>query len=115
MIWKVVSTNVNTPKNVMSPVAREIQKLRERGSADSEIVDHLLDKDGLKKGATPKNNVKEIALRSQDKGDIPWGMSWSTGFVKSHDKLNMIYFHLQKTHGHQTRQGADLLLRCCHP
>ena len=55
----------------MSPVAREIQKLRERGSADSEIVDHLLDKDGLKKGATPKNNVKEIDLRSQDKGDIP--------------------------------------------
>ena len=29
--------------------------------------------------------------------------------VKSHDKLNTLYFHLQKIYGHQTRQGAVLL------
>ena len=35
------STNVNTPKKVTLPVAKEIQKLRERGSSDLEIVAHF--------------------------------------------------------------------------
>ena len=26
----------------------------------------------------------------------------------SRDKLNTLYFHMKKTHRHQTRQGADL-------
>lgn len=29
-------------------------------------------------------------------------------FLKSSDILNTLYLHLQKTSGHQTRQGADL-------
>ena len=32
----------------------------------------------------------------------------SPGFVRSRDKLNIIYLHLQNTHGYQTRQSADL-------
>ena len=32
-----------------------------------------------------------------------WG-----GQVRSRNKLNTLYVHLQKTHGHQTMQGADL-------
>ena len=32
-----------------------------------------------------------------------WG-----GHVRSRDKLNTLYLHLQKTHEHQIRQGADL-------
>ena len=34
---------------------------------------------------------------------LQWG-----GLVRLRDKLNTLYFHLQKTHGHQTRLGADL-------
>ena len=45
-------TNVNTPKNVTSPVAKEIQKRR------------------LTKPATPKNSVKETRVR-RDEDDIP--------------------------------------------
>ena len=30
------------------------------------------------------------------------------GLVRSHDKLNTLYLHLQKIHRHQTKQGADL-------
>ena len=33
------------------------------------------------------------------------------GHARSHDKLNTLYLHLLKTHGPQTRQGADLSLR----
>ena len=51
-------TNVHIPKKVTSPVAREIQKLRERGSSDLEFVDYILETDGLIKLATPKNSVK---------------------------------------------------------
>ena len=40
-------------------MAKEIQKLRKRGSSDSEIIHHLLDTDELTKSATPKNNVKK--------------------------------------------------------
>ena len=32
-----------------------------------------------------------------------WG-----GPGRSRDKLNPLYFHLQETHGHQTRHAADL-------
>ena len=32
-------------------------------------------------------------------------MNW---YVRSRDKLNTSYLHLQKTHEDQTRQGADL-------
>ena len=32
----------------------------------------------------------------------------SRGLMSSRDKLNMIYLHLQKAYGHQTRQGGDL-------
>ena len=28
--------------------------------------------------------------------------------MRSRDKLNALYLHLKKTHGHQTSQGADL-------
>lgn len=28
--------------------------------------------------------------------------------VKSHDELKALYFNLQKTYGHKTRQGGDL-------
>ena len=30
------------------------------------------------------------------------------GHVKSRDKLNTLYLHLQKTHNHQIKQGTDL-------
>ena len=29
------------------------------------------------------------------------------GLVKSHDKLNILYLHLQKTHANLTKQGAE--------
>ena len=32
----------------------------------------------------------------------------SPGFVRSREKLDTIYLHLQRTHGHQTRQAAGL-------
>ena len=51
--------NVNTPKKVTLPVAKEIRKLRKRESSDSEIIHRLLEADGLTKSAAPKNNVKE--------------------------------------------------------
>ena len=31
-----------------------------------------------------------------------------SGHVKSRDKFYTLYLHLQKTHGHQIKQGADL-------
>ena len=40
-------------------MAKEIRKLRKRGSSDSEIIHRLLEADGLTKSAAPKNNVKE--------------------------------------------------------
>ena len=30
--------------------------------------------------------------------------------MRSRDKLNLLWLHLQKFNGHQTRQGADLFL-----
>ena len=39
-------TNVNTHKKVTLSAAKEIQKVRERGSSDSEIVEHILEADG---------------------------------------------------------------------
>ena len=37
-----------------------------------------------------------------------WMLSQQGGHVRSRGKLNTLYIHLQKIHGHQTRQGADL-------
>ena len=51
--------NMNTPKKLTSLVPEEIQKLRKSRSSDSEIIEHLLDTDGLTKLASPKNNDKE--------------------------------------------------------
>ena len=55
----MATTNVKNLKKVISLVAREIQKLRERVFSSLEIVDHLLERDGLTKPTTPKNSVKE--------------------------------------------------------
>ena len=40
---------------------------------------------------------------------ISMAPQWS-GLVRSRDKLNTFYLHLQKTHGYQTREGANLPL-----
>ena len=50
-------TNVTTPKKVTFPVVKKIQKIRERGSSNLEIVDHLLQRDGLTKPITAKKSV----------------------------------------------------------
>ena len=48
-------------------------------------------------------------------GDILWRapthiFAWPWGWqVRSCNKLNTLYLHLQETHGHQTRQGVVLL------
>ena len=55
--------NINTPKKVKSPIAKEIQKLRKSGSSDSEIVEYLLDAAGLTKAATPKSKDQETGVR----------------------------------------------------
>ena len=55
--------NINTPKKVQSLIAKEIQELWKSGSSDSEIVDFLLDTNGLTKPATPKNKDKETGVR----------------------------------------------------
>ena len=34
-------------------------------------------------------------------------LQW-VGYVRSREKLNTLNLHLQRIHGHQTRQGADL-------
>ena len=52
--------HINTPKKVKSPIAKEIQKLRKSGSSDSEIIEYLLDTDGLTELVTPKSNEQEI-------------------------------------------------------
>ena len=46
-----------------SPTAKETQRLRNSGSSDSEIVDFLLDTDGLTKPAAPKNKNQETGVR----------------------------------------------------
>ena len=46
-----------------SPIAKEIQKLRKSGSSDSEIIEYLLDTDGLTKPVTPKSNEQEIRVK----------------------------------------------------
>ena len=60
--------NINTHKKVKSPIVKEIHKLRKSGSSDSEIVDFLLDTDGLTKPTTPKNKDYEtrVRLKRQD-------------------------------------------------
>ena len=55
--------NINTPKKVKSPVAMKIQKLRKKGSLDTEIIEHLLETDGLTKLATPKNRNQETSTK----------------------------------------------------
>ena len=55
--------NINTPKKVKSPVAMKIQKLRKKGSSDTEIIEHLLETDGLTKPATPKNKNQETSTK----------------------------------------------------
>ena len=51
--------HINTPKKVKSPTAKEIQKIRKSGPSDSEIVEYLLDTDGLTKLVTPKYKNKK--------------------------------------------------------
>ena len=46
-----------------SPIAKEIQKLRKSGSSDSEIVEFLLETDGLTKLASPKSKDQETGVR----------------------------------------------------
>ena len=46
-----------------SPIAKEIQKLRKSGSSDSEIIEYLLNTDGLTKPVTPKSNEQEIRVK----------------------------------------------------
>ena len=46
-----------------SPIAREIKKLAKSGSSDSEIIEHLLDTDGLTKPANPKSKDKENNIK----------------------------------------------------
>ena len=60
--------NINTSKKMKSPIAKEMQKLGKCRSSDSEIIDFLLDKDGLAKPATPKNKDQEtgVKLKRQD-------------------------------------------------
>ena len=62
--------NFSTPKKVTSRVAREVQKIRENGncSSDSEIVDHLLETDGLTKPATSKNSIREKSVKFTRQG-----------------------------------------------
>ena len=48
---------------VKSPTAKEIQKLRKRGISDSEIVEYLIDTDGLTKPTTPKSKDQETGVR----------------------------------------------------
>ena len=55
--------NINTPKKVKSPIVREIQKLRKSGSSSSEIMEHLLDTDGLTKPATRRSKEQETGAR----------------------------------------------------
>ena len=55
--------HINTPKKMKSPIAKEIQKLRKSGSSDSEIIEYLLDTDGLTKPVTPKSNEQEIRVK----------------------------------------------------
>ena len=61
-------TNVSIPKKVITPVAREIQKLRKRGSSGLEIVDNLLETNRLTKPTTPKNNVRENSVKYTRQG-----------------------------------------------
>ena len=65
---KTCAQNINTPKKVKSPIAKEIQKLRKSGSSDSEIVEFLLETDGLTKPASPKSKDQEtdVRLKRQD-------------------------------------------------
>ena len=42
-----------------SPVAREINKMRENGSSDTEIVNYLVQTDGLSKPLTPCTNTND--------------------------------------------------------
>ena len=46
-----------------SPIAREIQNLAKSGSSDLEIIEHLLDTDGLTKPANPKSKDKENYIK----------------------------------------------------
>ena len=55
--------NINTPMKVKLPVAKEIKKLRKSGSSDSEIVEFLLETDGLAKPATPKSKDQDTAMK----------------------------------------------------
>ena len=55
--------NINTPKKVKSPIVREIQKLRKSGSSSSEIMEHLLETDGLTKPATRRSKEQETGAR----------------------------------------------------
>ena len=59
--------NIKTPKKMTSPVAKEIQKLRNSGSSDSEIVELLLETDGPTKPTSPKSNQETgVKFKRQD-------------------------------------------------
>ena len=79
-------TNVNTPKKVISPLPKKVQKLRERVSSDLEIVDHFLETDGLAKPATPKNSVKENRVKFTRK--------WQHTIELLPHKVSRIFNHL---------------------
>ena len=59
--------HINTPKKVRSPIAKEIQKIRKSRSSDSEIVEYLLDTDGLTKLVTSKYKNKKSEQNLRDK------------------------------------------------
>ena len=52
-----------TPKKMKLLVAREIQRLRKNGSWNSEIIEHLLDTDGLTKPVTPKGKTQQNSMK----------------------------------------------------
>ena len=49
-------------------MAKEIQKLRERGYSDSETLDHLLETNGLTKPVPSEKSVEENSIR--DKSEL---------------------------------------------
>ena len=71
--------HINTPKKVKSPIAKEILKLRKSGSSDSEIIEYLLDTDGLTKPVTPKSNEQEIRAKLK-RQDVIFTATTSNGY-----------------------------------
>ena len=64
--------NIKTPKKVTSAVANEIQKLRNSGSSDSEIVELLLETNGPTKPPSPKSNQETGVKFKSARCDVHW-------------------------------------------